>query len=80
MKKSLQKSLKKNLRATFADRWSDFLKETFENPLEVAVAFGVTGQTAENWWSGANAPSGFAVAFAFLTWRKAIERQFGSAA
>lgn len=54
----------RGFRARFADYWSDFLHANYSNPEEVSVAFGVTFQTACNWWRGANRPSGDVVAMA----------------
>lgn len=51
-------------RARFAFYWSDFLRANYRNPEAVAHAFGVTFQTALNWWNGANRPSGDVVALA----------------
>lgn len=53
-------------RSLFSDRWSDFLHRNFRNPGEVARAFAVTDRCARNWWEGLNAPSGHAVALAFV--------------
>lgn len=51
-------------RARFAHYWSDFLRANYRNPEAVAHAFGVTFQTACNWWNGTNRPSGDIVALA----------------
>lgn len=55
----------KSFREFFSERWAGFLRETYRNPEQVAVNFGVRYQTALNWWNGDNAPSGYAVAIAF---------------
>lgn len=67
--KGTQMSLPKVLdprafRARFAFYWSDFLRANYRNPEAVAHSFGVTFQTALNWWNGANRPSGDVVALA----------------
>ncbi len=54
----------RSFRARFAAFWSDFIRANYRNPEEVSVAFGVTFQTALNWWNGANRPSGDVVALA----------------
>ncbi|WP_313349105.1 hypothetical protein [Paracoccus sp. (in: a-proteobacteria)] len=54
----------RTFRARFATFWSDFIRANYRNPEEVSVAFGVTFQTALNWWNGANRPSGDVVALA----------------
>ncbi|WP_273688428.1 hypothetical protein [Ketogulonicigenium vulgare] len=54
----------RTFRARFASYWSDFLHESYRNPEEVSVAYGVRYQTALNWWQGANRPSGDVVAIA----------------
>ena len=51
----------------FPDQWSAFLRAHHHRPEEVAVFYGVTFRTAENWWHGVNAGSGAAVALAALT-------------
>ena len=51
-------------RARFADHWSAFLRAHYRNPEQVAERFGVTFQTACNWWHGSNRPSGDVVALA----------------
>lgn len=51
-------------RARFADHWSAFLRTHYRNPEAVADCFGVTFQTACNWWHGSNRPSGDVVALA----------------
>lgn len=53
-------------RATFAAEWSRYLRNRYPCAEEVAVAFAVEASTARKWWDGSHAPSGFAVALAFL--------------
>lgn len=53
-------------KALFPDQWSAFLRAHHRRPEEVAVFYGVTFKTAENWWHGVNAGSGSAVALAAL--------------
>lgn len=54
----------RSFRARFAFFWSDFLRANYRNPEQVAASFGVTFQTACNWWNGTNRPSGDIVALA----------------
>lgn len=56
----------RGFRMRFAIYWSEFLKENYRNPEEVAVDFGVRYQTSLNWWQGLNRPSGDVVALAFI--------------
>lgn len=51
-------------RRAFRDRWGAFLRGHFQNPLHVAVFFGVDEKTARQWWNDVNQPSGWAVAYA----------------
>lgn len=54
----------RGFRARFAHYWSEFLRANYRNPEQVAASFGVTFQTACNWWHGSNRPSGDVVALA----------------
>lgn len=54
-------------RAVFPDRWTSFLRAHHRSVEEVAVFYGVTFQTAWNWWQGSNRPSGDKVALAAIT-------------
>ena len=49
-------------RQQFAETWSQFIRANFESAAEVALLFRVDPSTAENWWTGANAPQGWVVA------------------
>lgn len=49
-------------RQFFAKRWQAFIRENFESPTHVAFVFKVDPKTADHWWSGHNAPQGWAVA------------------
>ena len=49
-------------RQQFAETWRDFIQANFESAAEVALVFRVNTSTAENWWTGANAPQGWVVA------------------
>jgi hypothetical protein len=51
-------------RQHFALVWQKFLKANFESPVAVAHAFHVDATTADNWWGGHNAPSGWVVGLA----------------
>lgn len=50
----------------FPDQWSAFLRAHHRRPEEVAVFYGVTFKTAENWWHGVTAGTGASVAQAAL--------------
>lgn len=54
-----------NYRAFFRHRWQAFIRANFESPAHVAHVFGTDPATAANWWMGSNAPSGFAVGYAY---------------
>lgn len=67
----MQKSFTKvfdpdRMRFEFPDLWADYLRAHFRNPEAVSVAFGVTFQTACNWWNATHRPSGDKVALAAL--------------
>ena len=49
-------------RQQFAETWRDFIQSNFESAAEAALVFRVDPSTAENWWTGANAPQGWVVA------------------
>ena len=55
----------RNYRQYFIERWRSFLHANYRSPIHVAVAFGVHSDTAEKWWAGQNAPSGWIVGQAF---------------
>lgn len=65
-------------RASFLERWSDLIRHLFRTRDAVAVAFGVTFQTACNWWEGSNRPSGDKVALAALSWPEEFQRFMGA--
>ena len=67
-------------KALFPDQWRAFLRAHFRSPEEVAVFFGQSGRTAENWWNGINAGSGSAVALAAVRHPEAFRKHFGEAA
>lgn len=52
-------------RQFFAARWSIFIRENFDSPEHAAMVFGVDGSTAQKWFRGSHAPSGFVVGMAF---------------
>lgn len=82
-KKSLPNVLDPDrMRAEFPEMWSRWLRSEFRNAEHVAVAFGVTFQTACNWLGGTSRPTGDKVAMAMMTpaWRGGLEREFGRAA
>lgn len=51
-------------RQHFAAVWQRFVTENFQSPAHVAHVFKVDPSTAENWWHGVNAPSGWALGIA----------------
>lgn len=48
-------------RQHFALLWRDFIHANFESPAHAAHVFRVDPKTADNWWSGSNAPQGWVV-------------------
>lgn len=48
-------------RAHFAVVWQKFVTENFDSPAHAAHVFQVDATTAEKWWRGLNAPSGWVV-------------------
>ncbi len=54
----------RGFRERFASYWMQFLRAHYGRPEDVSAAFGVTFQTACNWWHGENRPSGDVVALA----------------
>jgi hypothetical protein len=63
-------------RVVFPDQWMAFLRAHHRSAEEVAVFYGVTFRTAENWWHGLNAGSGAAVALAALSHPAAFASHF----
>ncbi|KFI27794.1 hypothetical protein CN97_00870 [Haematobacter massiliensis] len=63
------------LRACLADYWARFLQQNYARPEEVSVAFGVTYQTACNWWEGLHKPLGDKTTLAGRAWLDFVERQ-----
>jgi hypothetical protein len=49
-------------RQHFAAVWKQFVRDNFDSPAHVAHVFQVDSTTADNWWDGLNAPSGWVVA------------------
>jgi len=50
-----------DFRQSFAVIWQRFITENFSSPAHAAHVFQVDASTAEKWWRGLNAPSGWAV-------------------
>lgn len=48
-------------RQHFAIVWQRFVTENFDSPSHAAHVFQVDGSTAEKWFRGLNAPSGWVV-------------------
>ena len=65
-------------RRDFLPRWGALIRDLFRTREDVASAFGVTFQTACNWWDGSNRPSGDKVALAALTWPEDFARHMGA--
>lgn len=55
-------------RAGMAARWGGWCRSRFRSREALAVHFGVTFQTACNWWNGERKPSGETVMLACLEW------------
>lgn len=51
-------------RENFARTWARMMQSNFDSPAHAAHVFQVDSTTAENWWEGRNAPSGWVVAMA----------------
>lgn len=49
-------------RQHFVAVWQRFVTQNFDSPAHAAHVFQVDSTTAENWWRGHNAPSGWVVA------------------
>lgn len=67
-------------RAVFPDQWSELIRRSFRNPVEVAYFFSVDEKTARNWFEGTTGPSGHAVAIAVRYLPGALEIIFSEAA
>lgn len=67
-------------KTVFPDQWSAFLRAHHRRPEEVAVFYGVTFRTAENWWHGVTAGSGASVAQAALAHPDAFAAHFSGKA
>ncbi|KEP68403.1 hypothetical protein DL1_11850 [Thioclava dalianensis] len=67
-------------RLEFLDRWAALIQHLFVTREDVASGFGVTFQTACNWWDGLNRPSGDKVALAAITWPDDFARFMGEGA
>ena len=61
-------------RASFPARWSALVRDLFATREEVVASFGVTFQTACNWWDGACRPTGDVVAAAAIRWPETFAR------
>ena len=48
-------------RQHFAIVWQKFVTDNFDSPAHVAHCFQVDATTADKWWRGLNAPSGWVV-------------------
>lgn len=67
-------------KALFPDQWAAFLRAHHRRPEEVAVFYGVTFKTAENWWHGVTAGTGASVAQAALAHPEAFAAHFSGRA
>jgi hypothetical protein len=52
-------------RQLFAAKWQAFIVENFDSPEHAAMVFGTDASTAQKWFAGKHAPSGFAVGYAY---------------
>lgn len=59
-------------RLWFAPQFACFLRNRFQTPEQVAVAFAVRPSTAWNWWNGDNRATGDAVARMFVAFPDAV--------
>lgn len=64
-------------RARLREEWRRFLTENFRSPGHVADCFQVSASTAEKWWKGSHAPSGFAMGLAFSIMPDAARARLG---
>lgn len=65
-------------RMDFPQRWSALVRHLFATREALAADFGVTFQTACNWWDGACRPTGDVVAAAALNWPEDFARFMGA--
>jgi DNA-binding transcriptional regulator YiaG len=65
---------------TFPDRAAAYFRGTGLNAPQLAVAFGVSERTAQNWLEGLVAPRGPAIAVIATRDPKGFARHFGAAA
>ena len=63
-------------KALFPDQLAAFLRAHHRRPEEVAVFYGVTFKTAENWWHGVTAGTGASVAQAALAHPESFAAHF----
>ena len=54
----------RSYRRHFAEKWSAYLKASFDSPAHVAHVFKVDPSTAEKWWMGSHQPQGWVVGYA----------------
>ena len=52
-------------------QWMNFVRTNFRAPGHVADVFSVSCDCATRWWDGENAPSGFAVSYAYQNFPQA---------
>ena len=66
------------MRAEFPTHWANWLRAEFGSGEHVAVAFGVTFNTACNWLGGVSRPTGDKVALVMMSpdWRRGLEAEF----
>lgn len=67
-------------KSLFPDQWSAFLRAHHRRPEEVAVFYGVTYKTAQNWWDGVTSGTGASVAHAALAHPEAFVAHFSGKA
>ena len=65
-------SMAREFKAKFAQRWAAFLRTEFQSSEHIALVFGVTSRTADNWRAEVSIPSGDTVALFFLRYPEAV--------
>jgi len=56
----------RKFRAFFSPRWAAFLRANFQSSEHIALVFGVTARTADNWLAGTSRPYGDTIALFFM--------------
>lgn len=56
----------RKFRVFFSPRWAAFLRDNFQSSEHIALVFGVTARTADNWLAGISRPYGDTIALFFM--------------